>query len=112
MERIFAREAIVDAVRFWERARVPFNVILLAYGLFHFSTAFAVLPASLWAEAVAVMLFANLLYSVVYVPDLILLATDYRHLWRVAGRPFAWLAITVAGTTLVRITLLFMLHGA
>ena len=112
MARIFSREAIVDALGFWERARVPFNVILLTYGLFHFSEAFAVMPGALWAEVVAVALFANLFYCVVYLPDVLLLATDYRHLWRVVGRPFAWLAITAAGTTLARVTLSFMLRGA
>ncbi len=91
---------------------MPFNVILLAYGLFHFSEAFSAMPGSLWGEVVAVAMFANLFYCVVYVPDIILLATDYRHLWRVVGRPFTWLAVTAAGTALARATLSYMLRGA
>ena len=112
MTPIFTRAAIGDALGFWERARVPFNIILLAYGLFYFSGAFSVMPGSLWGEVVAVAMFANLFYCVVYVPDMILQATDYRHLWRIVGRPCTWLAVTAAGTTLARVTLSFMLGGA
>ena len=109
---MFSREAIANALGFWERARVLFNVVLLAYVLVQFWPALSALPHKLWTEIAAVALFANITYCAAYPIDLILQATDYRYMWQTAGRPLLWLLLLAASLMLTRITLMFLLRGA
>ena len=79
---MISREAIANALRFWEPARVLFNVVLLAYGLVRFWEPLLALPHKLWTEIVAVAVLANFIYVIAYPIDLTLQATDYRHRWQ------------------------------
>ena len=89
-----------------------FNVVLLAYVLVRFGAALSAVPHKLWTEVLMVAVFANIVYCAAYPIDLILFATDYRHMWRTVGRPLLWLALMAACLALVRITLLHLLRGA
>ena len=109
---VLSREAISDALRWWERARVHFNVELLAYVLYQFGGLLPALPTTLWLELIAAAAFANVLYCVAYPVDLLVMASDYRHLWRTAGRPLLWLAGTTLALVLVHLALLTLLKGA
>ena len=110
--RMFSREALAGAFRFWERARVLFNVVLLAYVLVRFGGALAALPHKLWTEVAAVAVFTNIVYCAAYPIDLVLQATDYRHMWQTIGRPVLWLAMLALCLALARIALMHMLRGA
>ena len=109
---MFSRQAIANALGFWERARVLFNVVLLAYVLVQFWPALLALPHKLWTEIAALTLVANVVYCAAYPIDLILQATDYRYMWQTAGRPLLWLGLTAASLMLARIVLMFLLRGA
>ena len=109
---MISREAIANALRFWEPARVLFNVVLLAYGLVRFWEPLLPLPHKLWTEIVAVAVLANFIYVIAYPIDLTLQATDYRHMWQTAGRPVLWIILLTTGLTLLHITLRHMLRGA
>ena len=109
---MFSRAAIWDALKFWERARVLFNVILLAYVLFRFGAALSALPHRLWSEVVAVGVFANIVYCAVYPLDLVLQSTSYRHMWCSFGRYAALFFNVSLGIALARVTLTYLLQGA
>jgi carbon starvation protein CstA len=85
------REHVTDALRFWELARLPYNLILLA-----------IVAGAMWlgeqnwrawldlAPAFLVLgVVANLVYCAVYPVDLLLQASDFRPQWR-ALRWLAW----------------------
>lgn len=90
-----SRENITDAIRFWERGRLLYNLALIAVSLA------VLLPAGLdrlgWYRAgtglVVLAVIANLLYCVAYPIDLFVQASDFRKSWRTAR----W-ALLVFGT--------------
>ena len=108
---MFSREAIADARAVWERARVLFNAVFLAYMLARFWEPLVALPHNLWIEILAVALFMNLIYCVVYPIDLLLQATDYRYMWKAAGRPVLWLGLMSACLVMAHAVLMHMLRG-
>lgn len=108
---MFTREIIRNAVHFWERARVIFNVLMLGYVLFRFGAAIARMPGNLWSELLAVVVFANVVFSAAYLADLPLQATDYQHMWRTFGRPVLWLLLASIAAALVDITLTLLLNA-
>ncbi|MEZ5956253.1 MAG: hypothetical protein R3C27_03455 [Hyphomonadaceae bacterium] len=81
---MFDREHITDAIKFWERGRVVYNLALVAISL-------AVLAPMgfdqrTWFVYGSLLLFlavmANLLYCVAYPVDLFVQASDFRDAWR------------------------------
>lgn len=85
------REHVTDALRFWELARLPYNLILLAIvaGAMWLGEqdlrAWAGLAPTFLVLAVA----ANLVYCAAYPVDLLVQASDFRTQWR-ALRWLAW----------------------
>lgn len=80
------RQSISDALRFWERCRLLYNLILTAVVLLwvfltwpHFRPALT-LPSLLMFTVLAVL--ANLCYCAAYFVDLLLQLSDFRDLWR------------------------------
>lgn len=91
------REEISNAVRFWEIARLPYNLILAA-GFFLIS--FGVeggldgvrsLTLIDWAGLFVLAVIANALYCLAYPMDLLFQASRWAGLWR-RLRPLAWFA--------------------
>ncbi len=84
------REHVTDALRFWELARLPYNLILLAIvaGAMWLGEqdlrAWVALAPSFLVLAVA----ANLAYCTAYPVDLLVQASDFRTQWR----ELRWLA--------------------
>lgn len=85
------REHVTDALRFWELARLPYNLILLAIvaGAMwlgeHDLRAWVGLAPTFLVLGVA----ANLVYCAAYPVDLLVQASDYRGQWR-ALRWLVW----------------------
>ena len=80
------RDAITDAVRFWERSRLVYNLLLVVVVGAVF---FAGWPASRDALTtdVALQLFvlavvANALYCAAYVVDVVVQFSEFRAVWR------------------------------
>lgn len=109
---MFSREVIITAIGLWERARVLFNVVLLAYVLARFGDALSALPNRLWPEIIFLAAVANILFCIAYPIDIVAQATDYRYMWQTAGRPTLWVALLLLIGALVHISLAHMLHGA
>ena len=81
---MFDREHVTDAIRFWERGRIVYNLALLAVSIAILS--FMRLDQSGWFASGVLLLFlavlANLLYCVAYPIDLFVQASDFRDAWR------------------------------
>ena len=108
---MFSREAIVTALDLWERARVLFNIILLAYVLARFGGALSAIPHSLWPEIIALAAAANIIYCIAYPIDIVTQSTIYRHMWQTVGRPALWIVLLALNLALVHIALAHMLRG-
>ena len=96
---MFNREHVTDALRFWELARIPYNLALLAVTI---GAAFVersqcddcypvaasqVLTVGWWA------VMANIAYSTVYLVDLFVQSSDFRPM-RLYWRSAIWLVGT------------------
>ncbi|HWA97342.1 MAG TPA: hypothetical protein VG713_02575 [Pirellulales bacterium] len=105
------REAITDALRFWERARVLYNAALAAIVLGYFvgnlpySRSVVTLNSMLVLFLLAVM--ANLCYCAVYVIDIFVQASGFETPWRKAR----WAALAI-GTAFAAIITRFIAMGA
>lgn len=78
------RVHVTDAIKFWERGRVIYNVALIAVSM-------AVLirmgveartPVEIGMTLLFLAVIANLLYCVAYPIDLLVQASDFRGVWR------------------------------
>ena len=96
------RDVATDAVVFWERGRIAYNLLLAA------ATVMVVgLPVNAgfpWLEVAFLAVMANVLYCAGYLPDLVLQFTPWRGVWRharwlllLAGCALAgWIALAAA----------------
>lgn len=82
---IAPRDALSNAIRYWERGRIVYNIVLVAVVLGCFLAGW---PASLtrltWDLAQGIFLLAvlaNVAYCAAYVPDLIAQLSDFRPGW-------------------------------
>lgn len=100
------REHVTDALRFWELARLPYNLILLA-----------IVAGTMWVSGqdlrgwlglapsfLVLGVIANLFYCAVYPVDLLVQASDFRAHWR-ALRWLVWGAGVAFAAVLAAITL-------
>jgi len=84
------REIATDALRFWEKGRIAFNVVLLAVTVFILRAEVFTYALPLFAYAI----IANFFYSTAYIPDVFIQYSDFRGLWR-KWRWLLWLTGTV-----------------
>jgi len=80
------RRIFTDAIRYWERRRVIYNVLLIVVVLIwivrtwpHFR------PAFTWSSLAALLVLAalaNLCYCAAYITDLPMQYSSFRNLWR------------------------------
>lgn len=101
MSALFDREHVTDALRFWERGRILYNVALTAVVIAGFA-----LSGADWREwlprAPGLFVFAvaaNILYCAAYPVDLFVQASDFRERWR-AMRWMLWLSGAALATVL------------
>ncbi len=97
------QHAAKDAIRYWERRRVAYNIVLIAVVASwvvltwpHFRPALTL--SSLLTMSVLALL-ANLCYSAAYLVDIPLLRSSLSNRWR-RWRLILWLAGTLFGTLL------------
>ncbi len=83
------REIATDAIRFWERGRVAFNLLLLVLTVFMLRGDVFEYLFPLFAYA----MIANFFYTAAYIPDVFIQYSDFRALWRKL-RWLLWLAGT------------------
>jgi hypothetical protein len=89
------RELLVDAVRYWEPRRIPYNLTLIAIVFIwviatwpHFRPALTLTSLGIFT---VLGLIANVLYSVAYLIDIVLQTASFRNAWR-QRRWLLWLA--------------------
>jgi len=104
---MLTREAITDALRFWEIGRLAYNLALAAVAIggallngVPLEEALGWLPALIFLAVVA-----NVLYCAAYPIDLLVQASEFRELWR-QWRWILWVSGT-AFAALVAVVLLF-----
>jgi uncharacterized membrane protein YkvI len=89
------REAITDAVRFWERGRLAYNLLLAAVVGAVFATEWPVSREALNAEAArqlfVLAVVANALYCAAYVVDVVVQFSEFRAPWR----RYRWLLLAL-----------------
>jgi hypothetical protein len=97
---MFSREAITDALRFWETARIPYNLVLLALTI---AAALVqadecpdcnVLQHIQYGEVFIWAVLANVVYCFAYVPDFFVQHSDFRSA-RVIWRIVIWITGTL-----------------
>ncbi len=89
------REALSDAIRYWEPRRLIFNLALLLVVAGTFVASLPVSRRALGAEPMLALfilaVLANVAYCAAYVPDLAMQFSSFRVSWQ----RFRWLLLTV-----------------
>ena len=93
--RISFRDALSDAIRYWERGRLLYNGALLLVVLVMFFAAWPVSRRVIELQSMLVLfvlaVLANVAYCAAYVPDVVLQLSSFRDSWlRVR-----WILLTV-----------------
>jgi hypothetical protein len=82
---VHPRDALTDAIRYWERGRVGYNLALAAIVIAYYFAGEPLASARLgWDLAQQLFLLgvlANIAYCAAYVPDLLLQLSDLRSAW-------------------------------
>ncbi len=86
------RERLSDALRFWERGRLVYNLVLIVAVLVALGPEIPNVPPLVWLALVVAAVAANICYSLAYLPDLLVQMSAYAADWRRWGRPLVWLA--------------------
>ena len=85
MADITLREILSDAIRFWERARLPYNAVLVVIVLAVFFLALpqskASLSFDLFLTIFVLAVLANVFYCAAYLPDVCAQLSDFRARW-------------------------------
>jgi hypothetical protein len=104
------REAVSDAMRFWEPRRLVYNGVLSVVVLFYFLKGFPASKAILTLDAILglflLVVLANVAYCTAYLADVFAQWSSYRDLWR----RFRWVLFAV-GTLFAGILTRFIAIG-
>jgi len=104
------KDYVTDAIKFWERWRLAYNLALAAIVIIHFvagypgSKALLSLDSALGLFLLAVV--ANIAYCAAYIADIFAQASGFRELWQ----RYRWL-LFVIGTTFAAIMTHFVATG-
>jgi hypothetical protein len=86
MERADLREYATDAIKFWERWRLLYNLILAAIVITYFAIAYplskAVLTIDFCLGLFLLAVIANVAYCAAYIADIFAQASGFRDVWR------------------------------
>jgi hypothetical protein len=89
------REAVSDAMRFWEPRRLVYNALLSVIVLFYFFRGFPASKAILTLDSILglflLAVLANVAYCTAYLADVFAQWSSYRDLWR----RFRWILFAV-----------------
>jgi hypothetical protein len=104
--RLLAREHVTSALRFWEPARLLYNLVLLAVVLVWLGTSVVTVPrAGPTLGLIVLAAAANLVYCLAYPVDLFVQTSDFRDGWRRFGRPLLFVAGLVIAVALALLSL-------
>ncbi len=110
MDTAALRDNATDAIRFWERARILYNLSLAAIVVAHFMAGYpaskAVLSIDFALGLFLLAVAANIAYCAAYLVDLFAQASGFRDFWR----RYRWL-LFIIGTTFAAIITHFMAGG-
>ncbi len=102
MDTATLRENATDAIGFWERGRIFYNLFLAAIVVTHFLAGYpaskAVLTIDFGLGLFLLAVVANITYCAAYVVDLFAQASGFRDSWR----RYRWLLLLI-GTTFAAI---------
>ena len=104
------REYITDAIKFWERGRILYNVALAAIVVIHFVAKYPsskhVLSADFALGVFLLAVVANIAYCAAYLVDVFAQASGFRELWR----RYRWVLFAI-GTVFAGIITHFVAGG-
>jgi len=104
------RENTTDAIKFWERWRVLYNLALAAVVVIHFlgsyPTSKAMLSLDVCLGLFLLAVAANVAYCAAYLVDIFAQSSGFRDLWR----QYRWLLLAI-GTTFAAIITHFVSSG-
>ena len=80
------REAVTDAIRYWEPRRIAYNALLAAIVIFYFIRAYPSSMSVLTLDSVLglflLAVLANVAYCAAYLADIFAQWSSYRDAWR------------------------------
>lgn len=110
MEASALRDNVTDAIKFWERWRVLYNLALAAVVVIHFlgsyPTSKAMLSLDVCLGLFLLAVAANVAYCAAYLVDIFAQSSGFRDLWR----QYRWLLFAI-GTTFAAIITHFVSSG-
>ena len=110
MDAAVLREYATDAIKFWERARIPYNLALAAVVILHFVAGYpqskTVLSLDFALGVFLLAVVANIAYCAAYLVDIFAQASGFRELWQ----RYRWLLFAI-GTTFAAIITHFVASG-
>jgi hypothetical protein len=110
MDAASLREYATDAIKFWERGRILYNLGLAAVVVLHFLAGYpaskAALSLNFGLGLFLLAVVANIAYCAAYIVDIFAQASGFRELWR----SYRWLLFAV-GLTFAAIITHFIAGG-
>ena len=113
MDALTLREYATDAIKFWERARILYNLVLIAVVAIYFVAGYPVSKAMLSLDFVLSLFLlavvANIAYCAAYIVDIFAQLSGFRELWR-RGRWFLFAIGTTFAAIITRFAAMGMFH--
>ena len=110
MDASTLRENTTDAIKFWERWRVLYNLVLAAVVVLHFLASYpaskAMLSLNFCLGLFLLAVVANIAYCAAYLVDIFAQSSGFRELWQ----HYRWLLFGI-GTTFAAIITHFVATG-
>ena len=104
MKEVDLRDNASNAIRFWERRRTFYNLVLTVVVVLHFVAAYPasrqVLSINFCLALFLLAVVANILYCAAYLPDIFVQASGFYELWQ----KFRWLLLLLGTTCAAIIT--------
>jgi hypothetical protein len=104
------RDYVTDAIKFWERWRIVYNLALAAIVIIHFVAAYpaskTMLSLDFCLSLFLLAVVANIAYCAAYILDIFAQASGFRDLWQ----RYRWLLFAI-GTTFAAIITHFVATG-
>lgn len=116
MAPIPIREVVSDAIGYWERGRIIYNLVLAAIVIGCFASSWPDSASRLNADLVQRFflraVLANVAYCGAYIPDLLAQVSDFRAVWRRHRWVLFVIGLTFAGIIARFVALRMFVHAA
>src|SRR5262245_28160513 len=104
MDAATLRDYATDAIKFWERQRIMYNLALTAVVILHFVLAYpasrTVLSLDYFLQLFLLAVAANVVYCSAYLTDVFAQASTFREIWQ----NYRWLLFAIGTTSAVIVT--------